>query len=138
MNEGDADYAARASREILRPRATRAALEQILTDEGAVPFRVFEPARPADTGGYRVGGVGYGLAGGYGSLRMPYQALVDARRPVGAGLPGLGGYGDGLGYGTGGAYGTLADLRGGVTDAQLYAAVASVLPAGVTAWVRLH
>jgi len=138
VNELDAAFAVRAAREVLRPRATRPALQRLLTDQGAAPFRVFEPSRPADTGGYGVGGVGYGVAGGWGSATTPYQVFVNAHRPTGSGIPNRGGYGIALGYGAGGgAWSAPADHRGGVTDAELYASIARVLPAGVTAWVNI-
>ena len=135
--EPDVNFSGRIRQEIVRPRATRGALIQLLTDLTGQPFRVFEPARPADTGGYGVGGVGYGVAGGWGSLETPYQVFVDAQRPKGAGVPNSGGYGVGMGYGVGGGQYIGPDSLQGFTDAEFYDAIESVLPSGVTAWVRL-
>ena len=54
----------RIQRELVRERGTRAAVISVLTDlTGRMP-QVFEPARPADTGGYgsaTAGGAGGGL-----------------------------------------------------------------------------
>ena len=44
--------------------------------------RVFEPAQPQDTGAWGVAS-GWCVAGGWGSLAMPLEALVTAR-PIGA------------------------------------------------------
>ena len=137
-NEQDANFSGRIRQEIVRPRATRPALVQLLTDLTAQPFRIFEPARPADTGGYNVGGVGYGAGGGYGSLQTPYQVLIDAQRPAGISIPNTGAYGAALGYNVGGGqYIGVDSLHGGISDAEFYDAIKRVLPAGITAWVRL-
>ena len=90
--ESDAQFSARIKAEILRPRATRAAVAQAITDlTGRAPV-IFEPARPADTGGYTIGGVGYGAGGGYGDLQLPFQAFITAYRPHGGGVANVAGY----------------------------------------------
>ena len=102
---------------------------------------VFEPARPLDTGGYNVGGVGYNVAGGYGSTVLPTQVFVIAYRPLGQGIPNLGGYDSGVGgYAVGGqlAYASLSQVRGEVTDQNIYDAVAGTILAGTTAWVQIQ
>jgi hypothetical protein len=100
---------------------------------------VFEPARPADTGGWGVA-CGWGAAGGWGNLGLPYQCFVTARRPQGSGIAGLGGWNSGAGgWGGGGlAWASLAMLDGQVTDADIMDAAAAVMPAGGTAWVRIE
>lgn len=89
--------------EVFRPRDTREAIIDILEGlTGREPV-VFTPARPQDAGGYSPGpagdGVGrviaYNVAGGYGSLLMPYQFLIHAFRSDTGGIPLVGGY---LGY----------------------------------------
>ena len=90
--ESDTQFRTRIKAEILRPRATRAAVAQALTDlTGRAPV-IFEPARPADTGGYTIGGVGYGVGGGYGDLHLPFQAFITAYRPHGGGVANVAGY----------------------------------------------
>lgn len=84
--------------------------------------------------------IGYGAAGAYGSLLMPYQAFVIAYRPTGAGIPYVGGYTSTVsGYRTPsrGKYASYTELTG-VTDSQIYAAVASVKMEGTTVWVRIE
>lgn len=134
--EGEADdaFRARLLRALRRSRATRPALVEALVELTGREPDVFEPARPADTGGYgEAGGLAWAAAGGWGSLSLPCQCFVTARRPRGQGIALLGG------YGTAGplAYGTPAMIRGQATDEEIFAAVADALPAGTTAWTRI-
>ncbi len=132
--ESDAGFVQRIGFELLRPRGTRQALTAALAQLTGTPAQVFEPARPMDTGGYNTGGVGYDVAGGYGNLAMPYQVFVTVTRPHGAGIAAL------AGYDTGGvpAYGSLAMVQSAVSDADIYASTAAVLPAGYSAWVQIQ
>lgn len=97
-SESDAIFRARIKRELIRPRATRAALEQAITDLTGMAPIIFEPANATDTGGYYDGtpthwtGLAYGYAGGYGNLSLPFQAFVTAFRPGGGGVPSVGAY----------------------------------------------
>ena len=140
-NQSDASYRAVILANLLRPRATRAALIQALTTlTGRVPI-VFEPERPLDTGGYAVGGAGYGMAGGYGSLLMPYQALVKAFRPLASGVPNVIGYscaGGGYGVASQIEYASLSMIITAATDADIYSVVDAVKPAGTTVWVQIQ
>jgi hypothetical protein len=67
--QGDKAFRGRIQRELFRERGTRGAIISVLQDlTGRAPV-VFEPARPADTGGYASltgvgGGAGYCRAGG--------------------------------------------------------------------------
>ena len=67
------------------------------------------------------------------------KLFVRVARPVGAGIPRVAGYRTGAGgYGVGAVmWGALSDAAPHVTDADIYAAVADVIPAGAVAWVRL-
>jgi len=136
--QGDAAFRATILRELLRERATRPALHGALLDLTGRAPAVFEPRRPADTGGWGVG-CGYGAGGGWGSLLLPYQCFVSARRPLGSGIAVVNGWGGGSGgWGVGaGAWASLAMLEGQVTDADIHEAVATVLPVGAVAWVRI-
>jgi hypothetical protein len=153
--EPDAAFRLRILREIVRPRSTRRAVAQALTDLTGRAPSIFEPARPADTGAYNTpSALAYGAMGGYGSLALPFQSFVVAFRPLGVpGLPrvapynlaagqGAGGYGQGgappagVGAGTA-AYGSLASLAGFVSDAQIFAAIDAVRPAGTIIWARI-
>lgn len=137
--EGDQGLRSRILITLLRERATRAALIRALTDlTGRVPV-VIEPTRPADTGGYGAA-CGYGMAGSYGSLAIPYWCFVKAFRPIGSGLPNVAGYGApsaGYSIASQGEYAALAMVTGSVSDADIYAAARDVCPAGVTAWVAI-
>ena len=132
--ESDAGYIQRIGYELLRPRGTRTAMAAAMTQLTGQPATIFEPARPMDTGGYAVGGVGYGAAGGYGNLQLSYQSFLKVRRPHGAGIAQL------AGYDTGGAraYGSLAMVQTPVSDSDIYASAAAILPAGSTVWVQIQ
>ncbi|MCW3477643.1 hypothetical protein [Limobrevibacterium gyesilva] len=136
--QGDAAFRARIQAEILRERGTRAGLVGVLTElTGRAPV-VFEPARPADTGGWGVA-AGYGAAGGWGSLVLPFQCFVTAYRPVGEGIAFVSGWGCSAGGYGGGAieYASLAMAQVQMTDADIAAAIAGVMPVGAIAWTRI-
>jgi hypothetical protein len=140
QNETDANYRTRIKINIVRERGTRAAITKILTDLTGRAPTIVEPTRPQDTGAYRSGGIGYGVAGAYGSLLLNYQAFVTAYRPAGSGLPYIQGYGTspgGYARASRAAYANIGDMTTGVTDAAIYAAIASVLPAATIAWVAI-
>ncbi len=134
LGESDSAFRQRVMAELLRPRGTRAALMAALTDLTGQPARIFEPMRPADTGSYSTGGAGYGVAGGWGNLSLPYQCFVVAARPRGGGIALF------AGYGTGGLlyYGSPEDVATSVSDADIFASAASVLPAGYIAWLQIR
>ncbi len=131
--ESDTAFRLRLQQELLRPRATRSALSLSLTELTGTPPTIFEPARPADTGGYSTGGLGYSVAGGWGNLALHYASFVTVVRPAGGGIANF------AGYGTGGLlyYGDLSMVTTPVTDADIYAAITAILPAGYTAWTRI-
>ena len=111
--QGDASFRARIQTELFRERGTRGALISVLQDlTGRTPV-VFEPARPADTRAWGVA-LGYGLAGGWGSLMLPFQCFVTAYRPVSSGSD-----------------------AGEITDADIAAAAAGVMPVAAIAWLRI-
>jgi hypothetical protein len=132
-DELDPQFGLRIKQELLRPRGTRAALALALTEMTGIPPVIFEPARPADTGGYTVGGVGYNVGGGWGDLLLNHALFVAASRPSGSGIAYFGGYGTG-GYVY---YGDLSMVTTAVRDADIYAAASAVLPAGTTAWMKI-
>ncbi len=139
--EPDAAFRNRILAALLQERGTRRGLIRVLQLlTGRTPW-VFEPARPADTGGYGTGSMGYGVAGGYGSLAHPFQAFVVAYRPIGQGIPNIAGYGSPSGgYGTSGQamYANLSLVQGAVTDADIYAAIDSVALAGTINWTQIQ
>jgi hypothetical protein len=145
-NQSDASFRARIIINLFRERATRWAIITVLKDlTGRAPV-VFEPQRPLDTGSYGGPLIGYGMAGGYGSILIPYQAFVTAYRPSGVGIPNVAGYGGAVGGPGPGGYGTSAQIeyaalsmiQGAVTDADIYAAIDSVKPAATAVWTRIN
>lgn len=139
--ESDAAFRTRVLAELLLEKGTRKGLIRVLQLlTGRTPV-VFEPARPADTGGYNSTVMGYGAAGGYGSLACPYQAFVTAFRPAGQGIPNVGGYGGAVGaYSTPSRleYANPSLIQGAVQDADIYAAIASVKPEGTIIWTKIQ
>jgi hypothetical protein len=140
--EADAALRARIQLELWRERTTRHAVVKVLSDlVGHAPF-VFEPAHPHDTGGYGIA-VAYGLAGGFGSLELPYQFFVVALRGSLGVISGSMGWYYGTGWAGGGytvgaiQYGSEAWTQGLVTDADMEAAVARVLPVCGIAWMAI-
>jgi hypothetical protein len=144
VGQSDGALRNRIQRELFRERGTRGTIIDMLNDlTGRAPL-VFEPARTTDTGGYATltgagGGVGYGKAGGWGSLTLPFQCFITAYRPVGSGIATVCGWGCSAGgYGRGAIeYASLEMVQGQVTDADIYAAVANVLPVAVIGWTRI-
>jgi hypothetical protein len=135
--EPDASYRIRIGRELLRERGTRNAVIKVLQDLTGRTPAVFEPSRPADTGAWS-GPLGYGVAGGWGSLMLPYQCFVTAFRAQGSGIAKVAGYGGPAGYGQGPIqYANLSMLTGIVTDQQISAAIAHVMPVSTIAWTRI-
>lgn len=143
--QDDAVFRNRIRRELFRERGTRGAIVAALQDlTGRVPI-VFEPARSTDTGGYASwsgsggGGVGYGGGGGWGSLTLPFQCFITAFRPIGSGIATVAGWGwPAGGYGLGAIeYASLDMMQGQVTDQDIYAAVADVLPVAAIGWTRI-
>jgi len=133
LQESDGDYRQRIKGELLRPRGTRSALVLAMMElTGSAPT-VFEPARPADTGGYSSGGLGYSQAGGWGNLSLHYASFVTIFRPVGGGIANFAGYGSG-GYLY---YGNLSMVETQVTDRDILVKVSAILPAGFLAWIRI-
>lgn len=138
IREEDADFSARIRRELLRERGTRAAVLSSVTDlTGRAPI-IFEPAHAADTGAWG-GPAAYGMAGAWGSFAFPFQCFVTAFRPQGAGIAQIAGWNMPAGGWGGGRieYASLAMVAGHVTDADIYAAVADVLPTATIAWTKI-
>jgi hypothetical protein len=136
--EGDTAFRARIMGDLLRDRATRPALIAALTDLTGRAPSVFEPSAPGDTGGWGVA-VGYGIAGGWGSLTLPFQSFVTVRRPLGSGVPLVSGYSSGAGGYGGGTieYVSAAMVQSQVTDADIIDTVARTIPAATIAWMRI-
>jgi hypothetical protein len=149
--EQDNAYRARIAANLLAQKDTRAAVIQAVTTLTGIAPAIFEPARPADTGGYghlgmtKGTGLGYGVAGGYGSLSLPFQAFVKAYRPHGGGIANSQGYyslanGGGAigGYGVGLLqYASMNMIRGVVSDDDIMATIAATAPAATILWCNV-
>jgi hypothetical protein len=130
--EPDDAFRQRIRQELVRERGTRRALVSALSDlTGREPV-IFEPARATDTGAWGVASA-WGTAGGWGSLNLPFQCFVTAFRPHASGIATI------AGYGTAGPlqYASLTMVQGQVTDADIMATVAGVLPVATIAWTRI-
>lgn len=147
LGQSDTSFRASIKTKLFRKRGTRAAIITILEElTGRTPW-IFEPARPDDTGAYNTNSLGYGAAGGYGSLQLPYQAFVVAYRQASTGIPSIAGYGEANygatmggpgGYGVGQIeYASKEMIQDDIPDADIYAAIDSVKPAATTIWTRL-
>lgn len=140
VNESDSTYLARIQINIIRERGTRNAVSTVLTQLTGVAPVIIEPQRPYDCGGYGFA-CGYSAAGSYGSIVSNYQAFVTAYRPIGQGIPDVQGYGTSVGgysQASQADYVDIGQMTGLVSDASIYAAIASVLPAGVICWARIE
>lgn len=139
-NQADESFRGRILISLFRERATRAGLIRVLQYlTGRTPI-VVEPTRPADTGAYGGPTIGYGAAGAYGSMLMPFQAFVTAFRPTGSGIPLIAGYGistGGYSQASRGSYASMSMIQGSVTDADIYAAIDSVKPVATIVWTRI-
>jgi hypothetical protein len=136
----DASFRAKIIANLLRERATRKSITQVLTALTGRAPTIVESQRPADCGAYGAPNSGYGSAGAYGSMLIPYQAFVTAFRPLTSGAPYIAGYGSpssGYGVASRGDYVSLASIVGSVSDADIYAAVDAVKPAATTLWTRI-
>lgn len=136
--ETDVAFRTRLLGNVISQGATRAGLNAALVGLTQRAPRIFEPLNATDTGGYNVN-LGYNLQGGYGSLNLPYQFFVTAYRPNDTPISNAGGYAVGPGgYGVAPMfYADAASLAGSVSDAEIYAAVAAVLPTSTIAWMNI-
>jgi hypothetical protein len=107
LGETDDSFRARLKRAMRREQATRTGLIAAATEAGFT-VRIFEPARPADTGAYNTpAGLAWNIAGGWGSLAMPLESLVTAQSGENA------------------------------IESELHAGIAGAVPAGGVGWVRI-
>jgi hypothetical protein len=137
--EADAAYRQRIQSNLILPRATRPAVAQAVTALTGRAPRIFEPRNATDTGGYSSIALGYNITGGYGSLNTPYQFFITVYRPNATSASHAGGYNNGPGgYNSAPLYYVdVAELSGTLSDAEIYAAVAGVLPTNGVAWTNI-
>lgn len=140
--QSDASYRNDILIRLLREKATRKAMVLALTSLTGKAPTICEPQRPLDTGAYGVSTSGYGAAGFYGSVLLPYQAFVIAYRPRSSiGISGVAGYGistGGYGDASQAEYASISMFNGGVSDSDIYAAAAAVKPEGTITWMAIQ
>lgn len=108
LQEADTEFRARIQRAMRRERATRAAITDAAREAGFT-VRIFEPARPADTGAYNVpSSIAWNVSGGWGSMQMPLECLITARRSASA------------------------------VDGEFWPGIADAMPAGGVGWVHIE
>ena len=137
--EADSAFSARIRANLVAPRGTRVGLSEALQNlTGRTPI-IFEPLNAADTGGYNSNTLGYGAAGGYGCAKLPFQFFVTAFRPNATPISNAGGYNEGPGgYNTAPMfYADTEQAPGAISDADIYAAAAAVLPVATIAWTKI-
>ena len=137
--EADIAFSTRIRANLLAPRATRSALAAAMLNLTGREAQIFEPTNPSDTGGYGTNTLSYNMAGGYGSLALPYQFFLTVYRPDATPISNAGGYNAGPGgYNTAPLfYIDNSENSGALDDAEIYATVADVLPVNAIAWTKL-
>ena len=135
----DASYKATITREIFRERNTRRGVLAAVSDLTGSPARMIELWNPLDCGGMDTGYLGYDIVGRWGSVNDAPQFLLATLRPIGAGIPGVGGYDNGIGgYDAGSEeWGDQSLVTGQVTNQDIYDTINGTRSAGVTAWVAI-
>ena len=139
-NQADGSFRAQIISGLFRERATRPGMIKVLTDLTGQPPIIFEPTRPLDTGAYGGPGLGYGVAGGYGSILLPFQCFITAFRPIGVGIANVAGYGISAGaYRTPSQseYVSLDMITNSVSDADIFAAIDATKPVATIPWTRI-
>jgi hypothetical protein len=141
LSQTDASLRSQIITNIFRERGTRAGLVAILRQLTGRTPDIFEPMRPYDTGSYGGPLIGYGVAGGYGSMMLPLQTFVTAYRPPATGIPNVAGYGAstaGYGVGSQAEWASASMVVSAATDADINAAIDSVRPATYLIWSRIR
>ena len=136
--EADAVYRARILSTITMQKGTREGVIQAVQALLGVTPTIFEPANPADTGGYGIA-CGYGVAGGLGSTELPYTFFVripplaqPAALPCNGYAGPLGGYGMGRGR-----YAAMTDFDNYINRAAICAAVNNVRAVDSIGWIGI-
>jgi hypothetical protein len=134
--ESDAGYIARIKIAIFQKRATRPAMEAVLTQlTGNAPI-IFEPARPYDSGclGANTGVASFCGVARMGSLACPFSALITVYRPqvsggsAGAAYTGAPAWSALAAPLSHGYTGSLADEITAASDDDIYAAINATRP----------
>lgn len=145
QRETDDSFRSRISKELLRDRCTRPALNDLLCDlTGQAPI-IFEPTNPRDTGCYGstallgVSVSGYGASGGWGNLGLPFQVFIRAFLAETAGIAMVNGWGGSIG---GFGIGLSTYIGSGMNssrpdDSEIYQNVCRTVCAGTIVWMSI-
>lgn len=127
--------------EMFRRRNTRPAMISALKDLTGFEPRIFEPARPQDTGGIGIaGGMGIGVSGAIGTIGQPGEVYIDVYRTPEAGIANVAGIGmsvGGIGVASRLVISDLSQVRGALTDEDIRAAVVATRAEGIRVWMRV-
>lgn len=158
-NEPNENYKNRIEANLLRTRATRQAMYDVLLALTGFAPVIFEPWRPLDCmGGYGGEGstnysMGYGTHGLYGSGSYPYQCFIDVTIPIAQSMgsypvylgessispySGIGAYSGEAGTNNVMWYGGQSLIRELVTAAQLYEIIRATKVCGTVCWVAIN
>jgi hypothetical protein len=138
--QSDDSYRAWIKVNLFREKATRLAIILVVRELTGRDPLIIEPGNPVDTGAYNCPNSGYGMAGSYGSLSMPYEAFVTVYRSVSDGVSDIAGYSistAGYSIASRGAWASRKMADGQLSDADIYAAIDSVKMCGTRVWVRI-
>jgi hypothetical protein len=142
IGESDTSFVSRIKVELIRERTTRSALNERLRDLTGTAPRIFEPANCNDTGAYGAGaggGLAYVVAGGWGSLALPFTAFITITiPPLSAASSSAGWNSDPGAYNVGQlGYSSASAATRQLGTEDVSAAITSVLPLAATAWVNI-
>lgn len=142
QGEGDASFRDRIGVRLFRDTSTRAAITAGVTALTGRATTIIEPWNPGDCGAWNGGTFAWGAAGVWGSLALPNQFFLRALRPNSGGVSGVQGFTTQPqmvgGWGVGAIEWVSAEMfAGAIGDADIFAAVADLKAAGVTAWVNV-
>lgn len=140
-NEEDSTFRLAILSNLFRARATRKAIGDILSALTGYRPRIVEPWQVTDCGAYGIGYACYGGAGSYGSVLLPGQTFLVAKRPRQPGIANVAGYRSspaGYGIGSQAEYASLAMVLARVTDTTIFSAIDAARAAGVIVWTRIE
>lgn len=128
-------------------RATRPAMENVLTILTGNPPTIFEFWNPGDAGVYNLASTAYGISQYGGDLATwAYQCLIDVFVSNGNGLGFFSGYGENsCAYNTNGTlqfggtwYGNEDLINDVITDSMIYTVIQKFKTDGTICWTRIH
>jgi hypothetical protein len=143
-NEGDASYRSRILASIVRERATRRGMSNVLTLLTGYAPLIQVPSNPGDCGGYAVAGCGYGVAGIWSNPLPPstaYQCFITVYTSVSSGIASVPGWN--IDYAAWNISGTRTSwvnsfqFNDALNATQIYQVINSTKIEGSTCWVLI-